>query len=48
MIKYHEILSNKIDPVVMVDQDGIIQDINTAFKENGRCFAAAFERFQKQ
>lgn len=33
MTKYHEILSNKIDPVVMVDQDGIIQDINAAFED---------------
>lgn len=33
MTKFHEIMSNKNDPVVMVDQDGVIQDINAVFED---------------
>jgi len=32
MQKFNEIVSNKEVPVIMVDQDGLIQDINDAFE----------------
>jgi len=33
MSKFHEIVSDKEAPVVTVDEDGLIQDINTAFED---------------
>lgn len=33
MTKFQEILSNKNDPVIMADENGVIQEINAAFKD---------------